>query len=75
LSGGQQAGAVAVYVVISSITVAGPVLFFLFASDRAAAPLATTKQLMADNIAVIMTVLFVVLGAKMLGTGIAGLTA
>ena len=38
LDGGESAIAVAVFVVLGSLTVAGPVLFYVFASDRAAAP-------------------------------------
>lgn len=63
--------AVAVFTALGSITVAGSVLFYLLAGDRAARPLATVKQFMADNNAVIMTVVLLLLGAKVLGDGIA----
>jgi hypothetical protein len=63
-----------VFVIIGSITVAGPVLFYLLAGDRAAGPLADIKQFMSDHNAVIMMILLLVLGMKLLGTGIAGLT-
>jgi hypothetical protein len=74
LDGGETAIAVAVFVVIGSITVAGPVLYYLLAGDRAAGPLADIKQFMSDHNAVIMMILLLVLGMKLLGTGIAGLT-
>jgi threonine/homoserine/homoserine lactone efflux protein len=74
LDGGETAVAVAVFVVIGSITVAGPVLFYLLAGDRAAGPLAEIKQFMSDHNAVIMMIVLLVLGMKILGTGIAGLT-
>jgi threonine/homoserine/homoserine lactone efflux protein len=74
LDGGETAIAVAVFVIIGSITVAGPVLFYLLAGDRAAGPLADIKQFMSDHNAVIMMILLLVLGMKLLGTGIAGLT-
>ena len=74
LSSGESAVAVGVYVVIGSVSVAGPVLAFLVLGDRAVTPLASVKQFMSDNIAVIMIVLFVILGAKILGEGYAGLT-
>ena len=57
-----------------SLTVAGPVLFFLFAERAAAGPLDHIKQFMADHNAVIMMVVLLVLGAKVLGQGIGGLS-
>ncbi len=74
LSGGQEAVAVAVFVILGSLTVAGPVLFYLFASDKATKPLETIKDFMSAHNAVIMMVLLLVLGAKLLGAGIAGVT-
>jgi len=74
LGGGESAVAVAVFVVIGSLSVAGPVLFYLVAGDRAAKPLASIKEFMADHVAVIMMVIFVVLGADLLGAGYSGLT-
>ena len=65
--------AVAVFVVIGSLTVAGSVLFYLLAGDRAARPLAAVKEFMSDHNAVIMMVVLLLLGAKLLGDGIAGL--
>ncbi len=74
LDGGESAIAVAVFVVIASLTVAGPVLFYVAAPGKAAGPLDSIKQFMSDHNAVIMMVVLLVLGAKMLGQGIAGLT-
>jgi threonine/homoserine/homoserine lactone efflux protein len=74
LDGGGTAVAIAVFVVIGSLTVAGPVLFFVAAPRRAAGPLAATKDFMAAHNAVIMMVVLLVLGAKLIGNGIAGLT-
>ena len=74
LDGGETAIAVAVFVIIGSLTVAGPVIYYLLAGDRAAGPLAGIKQFMSDHNAVIMTILFIVLGMKLVGDGIAGLT-
>ena len=65
--------AVAVFTLLGSITVAGSVLFYLLAGDRAARPLAAVKQFMADNNAVIMMVVLLLLGAKLLGDCLAGL--
>jgi hypothetical protein len=62
-----------VFVVIGSVTVAGPVLFYLFASATAARPLDAIKEFMSEHNAVIMFVVLLVLGAKLIGNGIAGL--
>jgi hypothetical protein len=75
LSGGGSAVAIGVFVVLGSLTVAGPVVYFMVAGERAAAPLASIKQFMAAHNAVIVMVVFLVLGAKLLGNGIAGLSA
>ena len=74
LDGGETAISIAVFVVIGSLTVAGPVVFYLVASARAAGPLDSIKTFMSEHSAVIMMVLLLVLGAKLLGSGIAGLS-
>ncbi len=70
LSAGDDAIAVAVFVVIGSITVAGLVVFFLFGGEHATKPLASIKEFMEDHNAVIMIVVLLVLGAKLLGSGL-----
>jgi hypothetical protein len=62
---------VAVFVLIASCTIIGPVLAYLVAAERAAPALTATKQWLTENNATVMTVLFAVLGAKVLGDGIA----
>jgi threonine/homoserine/homoserine lactone efflux protein len=71
LGAGQEAVAAAVYVLIASITVIVPVVGYLLAPERAAPLLDTMKAWLMANNATIMAVLFVVLGAKVLGDGIA----
>jgi threonine/homoserine/homoserine lactone efflux protein len=73
LDGGSTAVAIAVFVILGSLTVVGPVLFYVFATDRAAGPLDAIKQFMSEHNAVIMMVVLLVLGAKLVGSGIAGL--
>jgi threonine/homoserine/homoserine lactone efflux protein len=73
LSGADTAIAVAVFVAIGSAAVAGAVLFYLVAADRAARPLEAVRQFMAQNNAVIMMVVLLLLGAKLLGEGFAGI--
>jgi threonine/homoserine/homoserine lactone efflux protein len=72
LSGGESAISIAVFVIIGSITVAGPVLYYMLAPNSAGL-LGEIKQFMSEHNAIIMFVLFTVLGAKLLGGGIAGL--
>ena len=72
LSTGDEVAAVAVFVVLASVTVAGSVLFYLVATDRATQALAPVKTFMANNNAVIMMVILIILGAKLIGNGLAG---
>jgi threonine/homoserine/homoserine lactone efflux protein len=73
LSGGESAVAVAVFVVIGSLTVAGPVLLYLALGERAAKTLGEIKEFMSDHNAVIMAVLCLVLGAKIGGEALGSL--
>jgi threonine/homoserine/homoserine lactone efflux protein len=71
LNGRDTAICLAVFIALGSLTVAGSVLFYMIDADRAARPLATVKQFMSDNNAVIMMVVLLLLGAKLLGDGLA----
>ena len=73
LSGGETVVSVAIFVIIGSITVAGPVLYYLLAGERAARALGEIKEFMSEHNAVIMMILFLVLGGKLIGDGIATL--
>jgi threonine/homoserine/homoserine lactone efflux protein len=75
LSGADDAVAVAVFVFIGSLTVAGPVVFYLFAPGTAGGPLASIKEFMSAHNAVIMMVVLLVLGAKLLGQGLGAAAA
>ncbi len=59
-----------VYVLLSSVTIILPVGAYLVAGDRAAPVLTTMKEWLTANTATVMTVLFAVLGAKVLGDGL-----
>ena len=63
-------GAVVAYVVVGSLTVVVPVAAYLAVGERARGALDTTKEWLTANNATIMIVLFVVLAAKMLGSGL-----
>jgi len=72
LTGGQNAITVAVFVVVGSLSVAGPVIYYLVAPVRAGASLAGIKEFMSQHNAVIMMVVLLILGLKLLGSGIGG---
>ncbi|MFF1798547.1 GAP family protein [Kitasatospora sp. NBC_01246] len=73
-SGGGKAGAAALMVVIGSLCTVVPLAVSRFGGDRSTRVLGEWKAWMAAHNAAIMIVLLVVLGAKYLGDGIAGLT-
>ena len=66
--------AAAAFVAIGSSTVLVAVGAHLVAAERAAGPLAALKRFMIDNNTAIMLVVLVLLGANILGEGIAALT-
>jgi threonine/homoserine/homoserine lactone efflux protein len=74
LSTTDTALAVAVFVVIGSLTVIGSVLLYLIGGDAATKPLATMQEFMGDHSNVIMMVVLVIIGAKLVGDGLAGVT-
>jgi threonine/homoserine/homoserine lactone efflux protein len=74
LSTGDSAIAVAVFVVIGSLTVAGPVVFFMFGGEHATKPLLSIKEFMGEHNHVIMMVVLLVLGAKLIGASLPGLS-
>jgi len=73
-SGADQAVAWAVFVVIASIGVAAPVVIFFAMGDRAAAILQSLKAWMAQNNSTILAVLCLIIGAKLIGDAISGLS-
>ena len=73
LSGGQSAVALVVFVFIASASVTAPVLYYVVAGESAAKTLEGWKAWLLTNNATVMVVLFVVLGAKLVGTGLGGL--
>jgi threonine/homoserine/homoserine lactone efflux protein len=72
IDAGEQAIAYAVFVVVASIGVATPVALALALGERSREPLDRLKDWMEANNAVIMTVLLVVIGAKLIGDAISG---
>jgi Sap, sulfolipid-1-addressing protein len=73
LNRADTAIAIGVFIALGAATVAGSVLFYLVAPGRAALPLAAVRQFMSDYNAVIMTVVVLLIAAKLLGDGVGGL--
>ena len=72
LSGGEQAVAYAVFAVLATVGVAVPVVIYFALGDRAGAILNRLKTWLANNNAVIMAVLLLVIGVKLIGGAISG---
>jgi threonine/homoserine/homoserine lactone efflux protein len=66
--------AVALFVAIGSATVVGAVVASIAGGERAVGPLASLKSFMLAHNAAIMAVVCLLLGAKLIGDGWAGLT-
>ncbi len=75
ISGSQQALALGVFVVVGSVGIAVPVVIFFALGARAGAVLGHMKAWMLQHNAVIMTTVFVVFGAVLIGDAISGLSA
>jgi hypothetical protein len=73
LSSAQSWIALAVFVIVASISVATPVLYYLVAGASAEKTLTGWKTWLTANNATVMIVLFLVLGAKLIGDGLGGL--
>jgi hypothetical protein len=74
LSVGAAAGANAVFTLVASLTIAVPVVAFLVASARLEAPLRRLHDWLLRENAVILSVVFLVLAAVVIGKGIGALT-
>jgi Sap, sulfolipid-1-addressing protein len=71
----QQAIAYAVFAIIGTLGVGAPVGIYFAMGKRSAALLGSLKDWMGHNNAVIMSVLCLVIGVKLLGDALTGLTA
>ena len=72
-SGGEAAVALAVFILVGSLSILTPVVIYFAMGAKAAAILDEIKQWLAAHNAAIMTVLLLVLGAKLIGDAIGGL--
>lgn len=73
VSDGESIVVLAVFILIGSLTILAPVVLYLAMGARAASILTGLKTWMAAHNAAIMTVLLLVLGAKLIGDAIGGL--
>ena len=73
LPAGQQAVVLAGFVLVASAGVVSPVAVSLALGDRSREVLDSLRARLARHNAVIMTVLFVLIGAKLIGDGVSGL--
>lgn len=75
LHGSEAAVTVVLFVLLGSSTVIGAVAVRVFGGDGAAEPLDAVKRFMVSNNTVIMMLVLALLGAKILGDGLAGLAS
>ena len=75
ISGADQAIAYAVFALIGTIGVGTPVVIYFVLGERSESMLATLKDWMGRHNAVIMAVLCLIIGVKLIGDAIGGLTS
>lgn len=73
LEAGEEAVALGVFILVASLGIGAPVAIYFALGEKSASLLGGLKDWMAHNNAAIMTVLLLVLGAKLLGDGITAL--
>lgn len=74
LESGEEYIVLGVFVLLASVSVIVPVVFYLAMGPKAEAPLNSAKQWLITNNHTVMAVLLLVLGAKVLGDGISALS-
>jgi hypothetical protein len=70
LSSADAIGSLIVFVVIASLTIAGPVVYYLMGGDRAKSKLDAMKGWLATNNNTVLAVLFILIGAKLIADGL-----
>lgn len=70
LDSGDEYIVLGVFVFLASLSIIVPVVFYLALGEKAEAPLLTMKEWLVANNNTVMAVIFVILGAKVLGDGI-----
>ncbi len=75
LTTSDAVASVAVFVVIASVTIAGPVLYALLGGDRARGALDSAKAWLTAHNAAVLAVLFLVFGVDLIAKGLPPLTS
>jgi hypothetical protein len=75
IPGGEAAGAMAIFILVGSLSILAPVVIYFALGAKATPILEDVKTWMAAHNAAIMAVLLIVLGAKLIGDAVAGLSA
>ena len=75
LSTGDAVVSLIVFVLLGSLTIAGPVVYYLLGGERAKSELNELKGWLSVHNAAVMTVLFLVLGVDLVAKGILPLTS
>ena len=75
ISGGEQAIAYLVFALVGTLGVGTPVVIYFAMGARSQKPLSELKDWMAQHNAVITAVICVIIGVKLIGDAITGLTA
>jgi threonine/homoserine/homoserine lactone efflux protein len=75
LPAGQQIAVLVAFAILASVGVLTPVVLSLALGDRSRTPLERLRGWMARNNALIMAVLFVLIGAKLVGDAISGFSS
>ncbi len=75
ISGGEEAGVLAIFILLGSLTILAPLAIYFALGSRATEILESMKAWMSDHNAAIMTVLLLVLGAKLIGDAIGALSS
>ena len=74
ISAGEQAGTLAIFILLASVGVGAPVVMIFALGDRSVKVLSELKDWMSHNNGAIIAVLLLVIGAKLIGDGITGLS-
>jgi hypothetical protein len=69
-AGGHVAAMIVLFVILASLSIAVPVVYMLVGGDAARRTLDGWKTWLAANNAAVMAVLFIVIGAKLVGSGL-----
>ena len=72
-NGGNALAMVVVFMVIASLSIAVPVVYMLVGGEGAKKTLEGWRTWLTANNAAVMTVLFIVIGAKLVGSGLDGI--